>query len=68
MANRMRQLREAKGWTQAYLSEISGVSRPTIVSLESGKALSAKTETLAKIADALGESISDVFFYQGCLT
>lgn len=63
MANRMRQLREAKGWTQAYLSEISGVSRPTIVSLESGEALTAKTATLAKIADALGESISDVFFY-----
>ena len=64
MANRMKQLREEKGWTQAYLSEISGVSRVTINGLESGRIVETKTSTLTKIADALGETVSSVFFCQ----
>ena len=64
VANRLRQLREEKGWTQAHLAEISGVSRPTIIALEKGNILSVKTETLSKIADALGETITSVFFYR----
>lgn len=64
MENRLRQFREEKGWTQGQLSEKSGVSRVTINGIENGKIQVAKTDTLAKLADALGKSISAVFFSQ----
>lgn len=64
MENRLKQFREEKGWTQGQLSEKSGVSRVTINGIENGKIQVAKTDTLAKIADALGKSISAVFFSQ----
>ena len=62
MENCLRHFREEKGWTQDELSEKSGVSRVTISGIESGRTTVAKTDTLAKIADALGKSISDIFF------
>ena len=64
MENRLKQFREEKGWTQGQLSEKSGVSRVTINGIENGKIQVAKTDTLAKIADALGKSITAVFFSQ----
>lgn len=64
MENRLRQFREEKGWTQGQLSEKSGVSRVTICGIENGKIQVAKTDTLVKLADALGKTISAVFFSQ----
>ena len=37
MENRIRSEREERGWTQAVLAERLGVSRQTIVALETGK-------------------------------
>jgi putative transcriptional regulator len=37
MNNRLRELRAEKGWSQARLAELAGVSRQTIQALESGK-------------------------------
>jgi putative transcriptional regulator len=37
MKNRLRELRAEKGWSQARLAELAGVSRQTIQALESGK-------------------------------
>jgi putative transcriptional regulator len=37
MNNRLRDLRAEKGWSQARLAELAGVSRQTIQALESGK-------------------------------
>lgn len=63
LENRLRQLREEKGWTQGELSEKSGVSRITINGIENGRVQVAKTDTLIKIADALGQTVTDIFFY-----
>ncbi len=37
MKNRVRELREEKGWSQQYLATRLGVSRQTIISIEHGK-------------------------------
>ena len=37
MNSRVRELREARGWSQAALGERLGVSRQTINSIETGK-------------------------------
>lgn len=62
MENKLQKIREEKGWTQEKLAEESGVSRVTISGIENGKVQVVKTDTLAKIADALGMSIPAVFF------
>lgn len=63
LENRLRQFREEKGWTQGELAEKSGVSRITINGIENGRVQVAKTDTLTKIADALGTTVTDLFFY-----
>ena len=68
MENRLKQFREEKGWTQDELAQRSGVSRVTICLLENGKMKTSKTDTLTKIADALGAKVTSVFFYQEGLT
>ena len=68
MENRLRQYREEKGWSQDELARKSGVSRVTISMLENGKLQTSKTDTLTKIADALGAKVTSVFFYQEGLT
>ena len=47
-------LREAKGWNQAELARRSGLSQPTVWSLEHGETGMPKFETLDKVARALG--------------
>lgn len=37
MKNRLRELRAERGWSQARLAELAGVSRQTIQALESGR-------------------------------
>jgi DNA-binding XRE family transcriptional regulator len=50
---RLRQVREGKFLSQAELAEKAGVSRVTIVELESGR-VEARWSTSRKIAEALG--------------
>lgn len=60
--NRLKQFRKEHGLSQEELAEKSGVSRVTISKLESGELSVSKTTTLIQIADALGESVTAIFF------
>lgn len=62
MKNRLREVREEKGISQEELSEKSGVSRTTISELETEKKEVTTNITLEKIATALGEKVSNIFF------
>ena len=62
MAYKVRSIREEKGLTQEELAQKSGVSRGTIIALESGTARETTTKTLAKLAHALGVSVESIFF------
>ena len=66
--NKLKEFREKKDWTQGKLAEESGVSRVTINQIENGKAHSVKTDTLVKLADALCEKVSTIFFCEESLT
>ena len=37
LGRRLRKLREARGWSQAYLAEISGIGRAHVSQLENGR-------------------------------
>ena len=62
MAFALKEAREKRGFTQEELAEKSGVSRVTISLIESGKTDCIKTKTLTKLADALGEKVTALFF------
>ncbi|WP_276676033.1 helix-turn-helix domain-containing protein [Selenomonas artemidis] len=53
--------RLALGITQAELANKSGVSRATVSDIENGKKVSIKTETLMRLAEALGVKVKDFF-------
>lgn len=53
--NAIREMRKSLGYTQHQLSLKSGVSRPVIARLESGKALyECRVDTLIKLTKAFG--------------
>lgn len=64
MKNRLKEAREEKGMSQEELAKKSTVSRTTISELETGKAEVVTNITLEKIAKALDEKISDIFFQE----
>lgn len=51
---RLREIREAKGMTQAELAEAAGVRRATVSDIETEKTRRVDLETLEKLAVALG--------------
>lgn len=58
----LRERRKAAGMTQEKLAEKSGVSRATIAAIESENVeTTTTTETLLKLADALGCKVADIF-------
>ncbi len=61
MAYKVAQLRKSKNMTQADLSKAAGVSRATIVALESGQEIVVKSSTLKAIALALQCKVADLF-------
>lgn len=61
MGYKIRTARQKAHMTQAELSAKSGVSRATISGLESGRVKVTTTETLLKIAAALGEDVEHIF-------
>jgi len=60
---RIRELREARGWSQEKLAYTAGVSLGTIQNAEGGRGV--RSQTLQKIADALGLQIGDLFVTNG---
>lgn len=60
MDNRIRELRKSKKMTQERLSQLVGVSRQSIVAIESGK-YNPSLELAFKIAKQFERTIEDVF-------
>jgi transcriptional regulator with XRE-family HTH domain len=56
----IRRLREEKGWTQAKLAVDAGIGVSAVSLIEAGKRNPSAT-TLAKIAEALGVGVADLF-------
>jgi len=51
-ANRVRELREARGWSQSVLAETVGLSRQSVFAIETGRALPA-VDIALRLAKAL---------------
>lgn len=62
MGYRVKEVREQKMMTQEELSVRSGVSRTTIIAIESGEAKNVMASTLLKLAEAMGVTVQDIFF------
>lgn len=62
MGYKIKDCRKKINITQEELAKRSGVSRTIISGLESGSITVTKTDTLTKIANALGKKVSDIFF------
>ncbi|KAF1704602.1 MULTISPECIES: helix-turn-helix transcriptional regulator [Pseudoxanthomonas] len=60
MNNRLRELRDARGWSQGELAERLEVSRQTVNALETGK-YDPSLPLAFRIARLFGLSIEDVF-------
>ena len=63
MKNRMEEKREAQGLTQQQLAVLLGVSRQTIISLESGK-YNPSILLAHRIAQTFGVRIEDIFLFE----
>ena len=61
MDNRLRELREAKGWSQGELAEQLEVSRQTVNALETGK-YDPSLPLAFRIARLFDARIEDIFF------
>lgn len=63
MKYRIEERRKAQGMTQQQLAALLGVSRQTIISLESGK-YNPSILLAHKIAQAFGVHIEDIFLFE----
>ena len=61
MNNRLRELRDVKGWSQGELAERLDVSRQTVNALETGK-YDPSLPLAFRIAAVFGASIESIFF------
>ena len=50
---RVRELREQRGWTQAHLSQLAGVTEAALSRIENGQTTGIDFQTLEKLAKAL---------------
>lgn len=62
MGFKIKERRGEMNITQEELAKRSGVSRTTISGLENGVVTVTTTDTLSKIANALGCGVGDIFF------
>ena len=60
MKNRLRDLRAAKGWSQAELGTRAGVSRQAIIAIETGR-FDPSLPLAFKLAKLFGLTIEDIF-------
>ena len=58
--NRVRELREARGWTQQELAESTGVSRQSVNSIERGRYVPS-LELALKLARLFGRATDEIF-------
>lgn len=59
--NRLREMRDARGWTQAELAARVGVSRKTVNTVEN-RVFVPSTPLALKLADALGVTVEELFW------
>lgn len=64
MGYKLKEAREERRMTQEELAAKSGISRQTIVSIETDPTYNTTFATLTKLADALGTTIDKIFFAQ----
>lgn len=57
-AERLKSLRESRGWSMDHLAGLAGVSQPMLTYLESGKKLPG-WDTVCRIADAFGVDVGE---------
>ena len=60
MTSRVRELRAARGWTQAELAERLGVSRQTVISIESGR-YEPSLSLAFRVVGVFGRRIEEIF-------
>ena len=60
MRNRIRELRTARGWTQAALADLLDVSRQTVNALETGR-YDPSLPLAFRLARLLGEPLEAIF-------
>lgn len=61
MEYKIKELREKKRMSQAELSKLSGVSRASIIRIESSENVVVNTQTLERLAKALNVSVKTLF-------
>lgn len=62
LGHRIRQLRNAKGWSQEYLADAAGMHRTYLWGIEQG-IRNPSIRHLVHIADALGVAIATLFIH-----
>lgn len=62
MRNRLKEIRESRGWTQAELGDLLGVSRQTVIAIERGK-YDPSLPLAFQIADVFGLRVDEVFLW-----
>lgn len=62
LANRLKEYRKEKGFTQQELADKACVSRTTIAGIESGAISTTTTDTLLKLSNALNVDVPNIFF------
>ena len=62
MENKIKELRKSQKMTQQELADKAGVNRLTIVAFEQGTRVNTTTNTMLKIANALGVTVDEIFF------
>ena len=63
LTNRLRELRDARGWTQAELAARVGVSRKTVNTVEN-RVFTPSTLLALKLAKALGVTVEQLFWIE----
>lgn len=61
MRNLVRELRQHQGWSQQALADLLGVSRQTVIAIETGR-YDPSLPLAFKFARVFGARIEDVFF------
>ena len=61
LKNRLKELREERGITQAALAEKTGLSRATISKIENNEEVIVNTRTIAKISEVFDLPPSEIF-------
>ena len=58
---KIKEFRKELNMSQEELANKAGISRATLSKLESGRIVGVSTNTLSKIADALGKKANEIF-------